>query len=143
MEKGKKAATCAIEGWTLLQSISDRGTSFFEKLKVGPRDDLFTGREPWACCVYLDGDAEGGCAHWTRRLEALHGLDEAPSRHGAHLDFPGLDERVTADDAPSIIERLDKRDFLAEREDELVGKHGAKQLADLAGPRRRTWKTRY
>ena len=37
-----------------------------------------------------------------------------------------------ADDAPPIIERLDERDSLAEREDEFVGKHGGKQLADLA-----------
>jgi hypothetical protein len=129
MEKCKKAATCAIKGWTLLRSISvDR---IFFKLKVGPRNDLFTGREPGAC-VYLDSNAEGGCAHRTRRLEALDRLDEAPSRHGAHLDLPGLDERVTADDAPSIIERLDERDFLAEREYELVRQHGGKQLADLA-----------
>jgi hypothetical protein len=102
-----------------------------KKLKVGPRNDLFTGREPWAC-VYLNSNAEGRCAHRTRSLEALHGFDEAPSRHGAHLDFPWLDERVTADDAPSIIERLDDRDFLAEREDELVREHGGKQLADFA-----------
>jgi len=103
----------------------------FKRSKVGPRDDLFAGRES-RFCVYLDSNAEGGCAHRTRRLEALHGLDEAPSRHGAHIDFPGFEERVTADDAPSIIERLDERDFLAKREDELVRKDGGKQLADFA-----------
>lgn len=129
----KKPRLAQIKGWTLLQSISvNRGTKFFQKkLKVGPRDDLFTGREPWAC-VNLDGNTEGGCAHRTRRFEALHGLDEAPRRYGAHLDLPGLDERITADDAPSIIERLDERDFFAERDDEFVRKHGAKQLADFA-----------
>jgi len=133
MEKCKKVATCAVKGRTLLRSISvDRGTNVLIKyLKVRPRNDLFTGREPWAC-VYLDSDTERGCAHRTRRLEALHGLDEAPSGHGAHLDFPRLDERVAADDAPSIIERLDKRDFLAERDHELVRKHGGKQLANFA-----------
>lgn len=101
-----------------------------QNLKIGPRDDLFTRRVSRG--AYLHSNAERGCAHRTRRLEALHGLDEAPSRHGAHLDFPGLEERVTADDAPSIVERLDERDFLAEREDELVGKHGGKQLANFA-----------
>lgn len=108
----------------LLSMYSKEGPFFQEKnLKVGPGDTLFTGRESWAC-VNLNSNAEGGRAHRTRRLEALHGLDEAPSRHGAHLDVPSLELRVAADDAPPIIERPDERDLLAEREHELVRQHG-------------------
>jgi len=100
-------------------------------LKVGPGYDLFSRRESRAR-FDLDSHAERGGAHRARSLEALGGLDEAPRRHGAHLDVPGLDERVAADDAPAIVEHLQHRDALTERKHELVGQHGREQLAHLA-----------
>jgi hypothetical protein len=80
----------------------------------------------------LDCHTERGRAHRTRSLEALDGLDEAPRRDGAHLDFGRIDERIAADDAPAVVKRLDHRDLLSERDHELVGQHGGEQLADLA-----------
>jgi hypothetical protein len=79
----------------------------------------------------LDCHTERGRAHRTRSLEALDRLDEAPRRDGAHLDVGWIDERVATDDAPAIVERLDHRDLLSERDHELVGQDGGEQLADL------------
>jgi hypothetical protein len=117
------------EGAVRAPTVKDREEG--APLEVRPRYDFFTGRKAGAS-VELNGDAEGGSTHRAGGLEAFYGLDEAPSGHGAHLDLSGLNERITADDAPAVVERLYHRHLLAEREHELVWQNGTEQLADLA-----------
>ena len=100
-------------------------------LKVGPRDQLVTGRKSGAC-VNLNGDAKGGSAHRAGSLEALYGLDEAPSGYCSHLDLARLDERIAADDTPTVVERLHHGNPLHERQHELVRQYRREQLADFA-----------
>ena len=56
-------------------------------------------------------------------LEACEWLDKAPSRHGARLDLTRLNERVVANNALGVVERLHYGHPLVEREHDLVRQH--------------------